>query len=130
MGFSCPACKRAEDLAIRAAIALPSDSRSDEIYLQLTRCNQCGFEAVAVYEESRRGALDQEAFQHVGYFLGRESLQFVKDRMRFCPDPDNPNCPCPVHQELGAVDAFGSWNGLAGLEVGDHFQMQIAPPHH
>jgi len=69
MPFRCPDCLSPNGLEVGAAIQLPPDSRSDEFYLQLVRCRQCGFRGAAVYEESRRGALDADDWSHTGYHL-------------------------------------------------------------
>jgi hypothetical protein len=59
MSFVGPEC-HANSLAITQSIELPPDGRSDEISLQIVACQACGFAGTAVYEESRRGALDSE----------------------------------------------------------------------
>ena len=62
MGFVCPRCGKPGTLGITHAIELPAtlSPGSDELALQLLACAACGLHAVAVYEESRRGALDRE----------------------------------------------------------------------
>ena len=60
MAFVCPECHTSESLRITRSLELPPDSRSDEITLQIIRCSSCRFAGVAVYEESRRGRLDDE----------------------------------------------------------------------
>lgn len=57
MAFICPQCFGKGTLEIKVSMQLPSDSRSDEIALQTVGCSQCGFQGLAVYEESRRGTL-------------------------------------------------------------------------
>ena len=69
MAFLCPACDAAGGLKITRRLELPPDSRSDEITLQIVRCRRCNFEGLAIYEESRRGALGDEAVDHRGYMV-------------------------------------------------------------
>jgi hypothetical protein len=58
---------------------LPADDQWDEIAVQDLRCSSmgCGFRGIAVYEESRRGALDSECVVHTGY--GMSSSNIVPD---------------------------------------------------
>ena len=67
MSFVCPECRGAS-LEIGPRMQLPSDSRSDDIAVQVLQCARCDFRGVAIYEESRRGASD--SWQHFGYHLG------------------------------------------------------------
>ncbi len=69
MPFQCPECST-KTLKITHKLELPPDSRSDEITLQIIECSGCGFGGIAVYEESRRGALDDDSFDHTGYRVG------------------------------------------------------------
>lgn len=108
MGFQCPECNK-KTLAIIERIELPSDARSDEITLQVIRCGGCNFEGIAVYEESRRGALDSESIDHYGYTLDRHELKSIKALIKRCPEPANPWCACDSHQELSRKDTFGRW---------------------
>ena len=111
MPFVCPDCAH-RSLKIALKIELRPDSRSDEIALQVVECSRCGFAGIAVYEESRRGALDSEHFDHVGYYVGDEDLAHARKIIRGCPDPGNKRCRCSAHRTLGRRDASGRWNGL------------------
>ena len=77
MGLLCPKCLD-YSLSIKDKLELPPDSRSDEITLQIIKCKKCSFEGVAVYEESRRGNLDDYSFSHIGYVLSGRALSQVK----------------------------------------------------
>ena len=70
MPFRCPACHQ-PSLEIVQSLELPADDQWDEIAVQELRCSgpACGFRGIAVYEESRRGALDSECVVHTGYVL-------------------------------------------------------------
>lgn len=50
--------------------------------LQVLECAGCGFHALAVYRESRHGALDSEAWRHEGYRVSG-------------------GCQCSTHRRLG-----------------------------
>ena len=86
MGFLCPKCLD-YSLNIVEKLELPPDSRSDEITLQIIKCEKCSFEGVAVYEEARRGNLDDYTFNHTGYVLSCMALNKTKTAIKnrnFC----------------------------------------------
>ncbi|HVG45555.1 MAG TPA: hypothetical protein VM890_12530 [Longimicrobium sp.] len=112
MPFACPECGSPGSLRITSSIELPPDSRSDEIALQLVACARCGFRAAAVYEESRRGGLDSEAVDHVGYRMTGEALDSLAARIGACPETRNRGCGCESHRRLGRTDDSGRWRGL------------------
>jgi len=97
MALRCPECE-ANALRVETAIELGSDARSDEVALQIVNCTRCGMEAVAVYEESRRGALDDDSVDHRAYPTDREALAAVRAIIASCPSPRDPNCGCRGHQ--------------------------------
>lgn len=109
MGFQCPDCNNRTSLQIIERIELPPDARSDEITLQIVKCQRCQFEAVAIYEESHRGALDSEVFDHYGYAIGQDELKALKTLIRRCPEPKNRRCGCESHSALKRKDASGRW---------------------
>ena len=65
MSFFCPKCKMYR-LEIVESIKVEPGPSDDDKSIQAVRC-PCGFEGIAVYEESRRGADD--AVNHTGYFV-------------------------------------------------------------
>lgn len=111
MAIDCPACDGRSTLHIRLAIELPADSRSDEITLQIVSCSACEFAGLAVYEESRRGALDGESVDHAAYRVDQAVLDRLHALINRCPARRNAHCPCPTHQQLGASDRGGRWQG-------------------
>lgn len=113
--FHCPNC-RTKNLAITLTLELPSDSRSDEITVQIVVCGQCDFRGAAVYEESRRGELESESWEHVGFHLDERALTVLKEAIQDCPYPDDPDCTCPTHRDLGETDVNGRWMGLPGTD--------------
>lgn len=125
MAFECPDCAAAGALRITGRLELPADSRSDEITLQTVGCRRCGFDGIAVYEESRRGVLGDESVDHTGYRVGREDLLALRSAMRGCPAPGDPRCGCDAHQEYGRRDRGGRWAGLAGMTVAGTFPMRM-----
>ena len=126
MPFLCPECSAPQrSLNIQSRIELPADSRSDEIALQIVVCSRCGFSGIAVYEESRRGALDDESFTHVGYRVSDEDVRKLRRMIRQCPEPRNRRCRCAVHRTLGRKDPSGRWNGLAGIPREGEFTLQL-----
>lgn len=123
MGFACPQCSE-NNLAIGRSIELPADSRSDEITLQVVKCEHCGFGGVAVYQESRRGALDSEAWEHVGYQINDPDLKIIVDLISACPQPLDAGCHCFSHRSLGEQNDQGRWSGLNTFNVTSTFAMQ------
>jgi len=124
MAFECPECTAHRSLRITARIELPPDSRSDEITLQIVKCARCGFAGVAVYEESRRGALDSESFDHRGYRVGQAELAALRHTLRQCRQPGNRRCDCAVHRALGQRDIGGRWLEPEALRWEESFAMQ------
>jgi hypothetical protein len=121
----CPECSRPGSLNIVLSIELPPDSRSDEITLQTLECSACGFEGIAVYEESRRGALHSESFSHTGYHLSKGELVDLGKAIKSCRDRKNWRCRCPAHRALSRTDAAGRWVALRDLETTDAFPVKI-----
>jgi hypothetical protein len=126
MAFRCPDCSGVNSLAILRSIELPADSRSDEITVQITACRSCGFRGLAVYEESRRGALDRESVDHRGYRVDPQTFARYEGMLRRCPSPRDPHCGCKTHQILSAWDARGRWVGQQDLDRKDSFPMEVA----
>jgi hypothetical protein len=126
MPFLCPECSSSQrSLEIKARIELPPDSRSDEITLQVVACSRCHFAGIAVYEESRRGALDDESFTHIGYRVSAKDLKKIRGMIQQCPQPDNWRCRCPTHQKLGTRDSSGRWNGLKEIPYEGEFELRL-----
>jgi len=107
--FRCPACA-ADALAIGASLELPPDTRSDEITLQLVACARCGFRGVAVYEESRRGGMSDEAVDHTVRDVEPSEVDRLAASIGACPEPRRATCACAAHRALGAPDARGRWS--------------------
>jgi len=131
MSFVCPECWGPEcstipgSLQIRASIELPPDIRSDEITLQVVSCSHCRFQAVAVYEESRRGRLEEESFDHTGYRVRKEDVTALRRLIGQCPAPRKSSCSCAAHRVLGQRDGGGRWNGLRQFDWEGVFPMRI-----
>lgn len=123
MSFRCPECSSHRSLKITLRIELPSDSRSDEIAVQIINCSQCNFAAIAVYEESRRGTMGTESYDHRGYRVSAADLQAVRQMIEQCPRPRDKRCRCATHRRLGKKDASGRWNGLSDIALEGHFNL-------
>jgi hypothetical protein len=125
MAFSCPQCRTAGSLEIIASICLPADSRSDEIALQVVACGNCQYRAIAVYEESRRGAFDSDNWHHTGYRIDGPVVEETLKAILSCPNPVRTDCGCPAHQELNRLDPRGAWLGPASLMRAETFSMHL-----
>ncbi|MBU1749605.1 MAG: hypothetical protein KKA73_18120 [Chloroflexi bacterium] len=125
MPFTCPACSTWGALRITTRLELAPDSRSDEIALQVVKCSRCDFAGIAVYEESRRGPLGDESFDHTGYRVSREDLQALRKAMRQCPRPKDARCTCATHRTLGHKNAAGRWDALDDVPYKETFRMEL-----
>ena len=94
-------------MAITQSIELPPDGRSDEIALQIVKCEACGLRGTAVYEESRRGAAD--SWHHQGYMTAQTSVNRLSKLIRQCPSPKDARCQCASHQTLGQTNENNIW---------------------
>ena len=124
MGFICPRCL-SRNLQTTSSIELPSDSRSDEISVQILKCSECDFAGLGVYEESRRGRLDSEKIYHRGYYVNNSLLEKVRKLIRLCPNQKKSSCKCKVHLSLGRTNEFGRWIWLDSVPIKEKFQLQI-----
>jgi hypothetical protein len=122
MVFRCPQCTKAT-LAIKSAIELPPDSRSDEITLQVVSCGVCGFLGIAVYQESRRGALDSESWEHNGYRVAKVAVAALARVIRSCPNRRDARCQCAAHRRLSATDCSGRWQFPPEMQGAELFPM-------
>src|SRR5688500_20158651 len=93
MSFICPDCS-GRRLRIASSLELPPDRWWDEITLQVVECPDCGFRGAAVYEESRRGALDSEAWNHRGHRLAEVLMRTLIEDVAAVPGPRSSDCPC------------------------------------
>ncbi|HJN16712.1 MAG TPA: hypothetical protein QGH10_14500 [Armatimonadota bacterium] len=120
MAFICPDCGT-DQLEIESGIELPSDARSDDIWLQIVGCEGCGLRGVVAYEESRRGALNSESWSHEGHRADEALLQQIGELISCCPNPHDARCPCDSHAFL----AGGGWRELvAGVPREEIFQVE------
>jgi hypothetical protein len=127
MGLICPQCGIEGEFRIRAGLELPPDGRSDEITLQASVCHGCGLFSVTVYEESRRGSLDQDSFDHYGYRLDGLEFERLVGLITACPRPDDRRCSCPTHRQLSRTDDQGIWRGLSAFRLGPYFNVFYRP---
>ncbi len=123
MAFVCPKCGNSQALKIELSMTLPPDSRSDDIILQIVRCDRCQFSGAAVYEESRRGA--SESWDHRGYIISENALKQLSALITGCPNQRDKNCRCPAHQKLGKEDQHGRWIMPESFSWENSFPMRI-----
>ena len=126
MAFTCPKCLKSGSLAIEIAIEMPPDGRSDEITLQALVCSSCDFRGLAVYQESRRGALDSVAWEHIGYRVGPLVVESVAGAIRSCPEPRNSRCSCAAHRRFATQDRNSIWQLPAEMAGSEVFPMHLA----
>ena len=121
--FICPICSAEGTLRITQSITLPPDDRSDDIIVQVVKCQECGFQGAAVYQESRRGSMDSESWEHIGYHVRDVQLNVLMAVMAGCPDPGSTRCSCQVHTLLGQKKRNGRWRRPAGFDEHRTFPM-------
>lgn len=78
--FYCPSCDQHDVLIINTTVDIPEHTQYDEVCVQSIQCLSCDKHGMAVYEESRRGSLQDESVNHFGYWLEPES-QINLDRL-------------------------------------------------
>ena len=105
MPFRCPHCNAPAGLEIADTIELAPDALWDEITLQVLDCSACGFSALGVYTEGRRGALDAETWEHNGFLAKPSDVQHVRQAIHACPRPHEALCRCEVHKTLAQTAA-------------------------
>ncbi|PIT86390.1 MAG: hypothetical protein COU33_03445 [Candidatus Magasanikbacteria bacterium CG10_big_fil_rev_8_21_14_0_10_43_6] len=98
MSLICPECSGT--LTIPSSIELGSTDQFDETTLQIARCTSCSFVGVATYEESRRGALDNDSVTHRVYAMPASAIESVENRIGYCKTPKDGHCSCQSHQDL------------------------------
>ncbi len=125
MSFVCPQC-RLRSIKIRSRIEMPSDSRSDETAVQIVQCSQCGFEELAIYEESRRGRLGSELVHHRGYFIQATTLTNIQQLIEQCPQPSDSRCTCSTHSMFHRINVFSRWNWLDLIHHTGSFDLVIS----
>jgi hypothetical protein len=128
MPFQCPKCQQTASLEIRLVLQLPPDQRSDEVVLQVLECSRCEFRSLAVYEESRRGSLETDSWDHTGYFVNGDAVETIAGAIRSCPNPFNHRCECDSHQRFTSGDRRRAWIGLQGIdgvEIQGTFRMVL-----
>jgi hypothetical protein len=110
VGAACPRCGAA-DFRVEASIELPADARSDEITLQCVTCPACGLRGAGVYQESRRGRLDAEAWEYKVHDLDEQVWMRLRALLLTCPHPSHRTCGCAAHRFFRAQDENGYWVG-------------------
>lgn len=113
MPFLCPRCEAAE-FVLEGALEMGADARSDEITLQAARCKACALTAVAVYEESRRGA--GESWTHTGWSVPVGEFAQLRKDIATCDRPSNARCTCEAHERYRLL-RDGRWCGLEAFEI-------------
>lgn len=100
--FLCPVCQQ-KQIQIGNSVELQPKDRWDEETLQLIDCEACQSAGLAIYQESRQGALDRETVNHEGAFVPLSDLLSVRATLLLCPQPEARDCGCAAHRELREV---------------------------
>jgi hypothetical protein len=122
MGLICPKCSDT-NMKITSQIQLPPDSRSDEVSVQILKCKKCNFEGLAVYEESRRGSLNDESIHHRGYKVSKTLLKEAKEKITHCPTPKNSKCKCSTYIQLKKKNNLGRTMFINDLNHFESFEI-------
>lgn len=82
--FFCPGCKKHDALMIKLSVEIPEHTVFDDVDIQSIRCNNCKKSGMGIYEESRRGNLQDETVNHYGYWLDTESQLNLDQLLESC----------------------------------------------
>lgn len=104
MSFICPRCNTPGGLGIVASLQLPPNNRSDDIFIQAMKCHTCGLLALGIYEESRRGKLRAESWDHQGFYVNEEAYHQIIRLIKQCPEPFTPGCQCKAHSAFSETE--------------------------
>lgn len=117
MALVCPGCGR-PSLRVRKRLELGPNAKWDENALQLVGCSVCSFRGVACYQESRRGALDDEVVHHHGWIVPQDEYRRLTQLMARCPKPGDRRCGCEAHRALrGACRELGAQYDESGCDT-------------
>src|SRR5687767_4941516 len=117
MALACPACG-SKNYEVVSSLAVPPDESSDEEHLQVACCLACRARFGAVYEASRRGALDSESWHHFAISTDAEEARGLENLIAACPDQSNRRCPCTVHHLL--LTHGGDFRAVIALRLHTH----------
>jgi hypothetical protein len=121
----CPDCK-APQLENTHSLELGPDGDSDEVSLSALRCRHCGMTAAGSYEESRRGRLDHECWNHTCVRVTQTTYDQLVASLSGCPDPTDYHCGCNAHRFFGVRTPMGSKQPLAHVPgVGLGFEPEL-----
>lgn len=113
--FLCPQCG-AYGLKILQAMDLPPDNRSDDVILQIVECNSCSFKGLSLYEESRRGGMDSESWEHTGFWTTDAAVTEVETFFSQCSTLRDKRCGCDAHKKAVTATCRGKKWRLALLD--------------
>jgi len=113
--FLCPQCG-AYGLEIVKAMDLLPDNRSDDVILQIVECNSCSFKGLSLYEESRRGGMDSESWDHTGFCTTDTAVAEVAIFFSQCSALRDKRCGCEAHKKVVAATSRGKKWRLALLD--------------
>jgi len=85
--FLCPKCQLQKlDITKIGILGCEADDMWDENTIQILQCQGCGFKAIGLYQEEHRGVLDDETWQHRGFFAPEEKTQELETLLDKLPN--------------------------------------------
>lgn len=101
---ACPYCHKPDSIDQIARFELPGREVFSDRSAHLMQCKQCSQVFMSVYEESRAGALDSEAWDLYHYYLPQNIQQDMLINATLCPNPTQWDCNCPIHQMINQLN--------------------------
>lgn len=77
--FNCTKCDNIS-LSIKHSVRVPpKNPMSKDELVQTIQCSSCDFKGMALYKESRAGAIDDDHLNHDGYELDEASFAYLDE---------------------------------------------------
>jgi hypothetical protein len=81
MSLRCSNCNKPY-LQITLSADIDPGYNFDERTIQIIECASCDFKGIGIYEESRRGSLDSESFNHIAYYSPIEKVKLLEKMIK------------------------------------------------
>lgn len=90
--FHCPKCQEQKlDITKIGILGYEADDMWDENTIQVLQCQECGFRGVGLYQGEHRGQLDDDNWQHRGFFTPEEKIQKLEAQLDKLPNQMDEN---------------------------------------
>lgn len=105
--FNCPKCQEQKlDIIKIGILGYEADDMWDENTIQILQCQECKFKAVGLYQEEHRGQLDDETWQHRGFFTPVEKIQKLETQLDQLPNQRDENQTININDFIKDGDKY------------------------